>query len=189
MARIDISSIEGYERMSAEEKIAALEGFEIPAPDYTGFVKKELFDRVSSQVADFKKKEQARMTQEELEKARAEEERATMQAELEQLRKDKLVQEYMTQYMGLGYDKDLAKSTAEALESGDMQTVFYNQTKFATAREKALKAELLKDTPKPAGGNGAMIADYRKKIDEAQANGDSIAVAYYTRLAAQASQE
>ena len=58
MARIDISSIEGYERMSAEEKIAALEGFEIPAPDYTGFVKKELFDRVSSQVADFKKKEQ-----------------------------------------------------------------------------------------------------------------------------------
>lgn len=44
MAKIDISAIEGYEAMSAEEKLAALEAFEIPEPDYTGFVKKELFD-------------------------------------------------------------------------------------------------------------------------------------------------
>ena len=50
------------------------------------------------------------------------------------------------------------------------------------------KAELLKDTPKPPAGNGASAADYQKKIDEAQANGDLTAVAYYTRLAAQAAQ-
>ena len=76
------------------------------------------------------------MTQEEHKKAKAEEERAAMQAELEQLRKDKVVQEYTAQFLGLGYDKDLAKAAVEALESGDMQTVFYNQTKFSTAREE-----------------------------------------------------
>ena len=38
MAKIDINAIEAYEAMSAEEKLAALEAFEIPEPDYTGFV-------------------------------------------------------------------------------------------------------------------------------------------------------
>ena len=47
----------------------------------------------------------------------------------------------------------------------------------------------MKNTPKPPAGNGAMIADYQKKIDEAQANGDFTAVAYYTRLTAQLAQQ
>ena len=62
-------------------------------------------------------------------------------------------------------------------------------TQFSMAREKALKAEILKDTPKPPAGNGGpSAAEYQQKIAEAQANGDFTAVAYYTRLAAQASQ-
>lgn len=186
MAKIDFSKIEGYEEMTAEEKLAALEGFEIPEPDYTGYVKKELFDKASSEIAGYKKKEFERMTEEEAAKAKAEEERAAMQARLEELERDKVINEYTAQFLGIGYDKDLAKETAEALQKGDMNTVFLNQTKFATAREKALKAELLKDTPKPPAGNGATVADYQKKIDEAQARGDMTAVAYYTRLAAQA---
>ena len=101
---------------------------------------------------------------------------------------DKIIQEYTAQFLGIGYDKELAVETAEALQKGDMHTVFLNQTKFATAREKILKAELLKDTPKPPAGNGAALADYKKKIEEAQAGGDFTAVAYYTRLAAQAEQ-
>ena len=174
--------------MTAEEKLAAIENYEIPDPDYSGFVKKELFDKVSSEVAGYKKKEFERMTEEEAAKAKAEEERAAMQARLEELERDKQINEYTAQFLGIGYDKELARETAEALQQGDMNMVFLNQSKFAAAREKALKAELLKDTPKPAAGNGAMIADYKKKIDEAQANGDFTAVAYYTRLTAQLSQ-
>lgn len=128
------------------------------------------------------------MTEEEAAKAKAEEEKAAMQARLEELERDKQVNEYTAQFLGIGYDKDLARETAEALQKGDMNMVFLNQSKFAAAREKKLKAELLKDTPKPAAGNGAMIADYQKKIDEAQANGDYTAVAYYTRLTAQLAQ-
>jgi molybdopterin converting factor small subunit len=189
MAKIDVSTIEGYEEMTAEEKLAALEGLELPEPDYTGYVKKELFDKASSEIAGYKKQIFEKMTAEEAAKAEADEKMAAIQQELEQLRQDKVVQEYTAQFLSIGYDKELASETAVALQRGDMNTVFLNQTKFATLREKALKAELMKNTPKPPAGNGAMIADYQKKIDEAQANGDFTAVAYYTRLAAQLSQQ
>lgn len=189
MAKIDVSTIEGYEGMTAEEKLAALEGLELPEPDYSGYVKKELFDKASSEIAGYKKQIFEKMTAEEAAKAEADEKMAAIQQELEQLRQDKVVQEYTAQFLSIGYDKELASETAVALQRGDMNTVFLNQTKFATLREKALKAELMKNTPKPPAGNGAMIADYQKKIDEAQANGDYTAVAYYTRLTAQLSQQ
>ena len=57
---------------------------------------------------------------------------------------------------------------------------------FFESREKAIRAEQMKKTPRPAAGSentGGM--DYQKKIEEAQASGDLTAVAYYTRLAAQ----
>ena len=68
MAKIDVSTIEGYEEMTAEEKLAALEGFELPEPDYTGYVKKELFDKASSEIAGYKKQIFEKMTAEEVEK-------------------------------------------------------------------------------------------------------------------------
>ena len=42
MAKIDTGSIEGYADMTAEEKLAALEGLELPEPDMSGFVAKGL---------------------------------------------------------------------------------------------------------------------------------------------------
>ena len=71
MAKIDISSIEGYAEMSAEEKLEALEAFELPEPDYSGYVKKELLDKASSEAANFKKQLREKMTEEEAAKAKA----------------------------------------------------------------------------------------------------------------------
>ena len=48
MAQIDTSKIEGYENMTAEEKVKAFESFNIPDPDYSGYVKKEVFDKKAS---------------------------------------------------------------------------------------------------------------------------------------------
>ena len=42
MANIDTSKIEGYENMTAEEKVQALESFSIADPDYSGYVKKDV---------------------------------------------------------------------------------------------------------------------------------------------------
>ena len=155
MAKIDISKIEGYAEMSAEEKLAALEAFELPDPDLTGFVKKDVADKYASEAANYKKQLRERMSEEEAAKAKAAEDMATVMNELEELRKDKAISEYTTQFMGIGYTEDLAKSTAAALHKGDMQTMFKNHAKFTVEREKALKAELLKETPAPPAGNGS----------------------------------
>lgn len=154
MAKIDISKIEGYAEMTAEEKVAALEALETPEPDFTGWVKKDLFDKASSEAAGYKKQLRERMTEDEAAKAKAAEDLAAVMAELDTLRTEKAVSEYTTQFMGIGYDETLAKSTAMALQKGDMQTMFKNHAKFTAEREKALKAELLRSTPTPPAGDG-----------------------------------
>lgn len=154
MAKIDITKIEGYENMTAEEKLAALEAFEMPDPDYSGWVKKDVADRYASEAAGYKKQLREKMTEEEAAKAKAAEDMAAIQQELETLRADKAVGEYTAQFMGIGYDEALAKSTATALQKGDMATMFANHAKFVAGREKSLKAELLKNTPAPPAGEG-----------------------------------
>ena len=154
MAKIDFSKIEGYETMSAEEKLAALEALELPDPDFTGWVKKDVADKYASEAANFKKQLREKMTEEEAAKAKASEERDAIMAELEHYRTKDAINEYTTQFMGIGYDESLARSTATALQKGDMTVMFKNHAKFVADREKALKAELLKSTPTPPAGEG-----------------------------------
>jgi hypothetical protein len=92
------------------------------------------------------------MSEDEAKAAKAAEEQAAMMAELEALRTEKMVAGYTNSYLTMGYEEKLAKSTAEALAKGDMDTVFKNQKIHADAREKALRTELLKGTPSPAAG-------------------------------------
>ena len=185
MAKIDISMIEGYSEMTAEEKLAALEAMELPEPDFTGWVKKDALDKVASEAASYKKQLREKMTAEEEKAEREAEERAALQRRVEELERERTIHGYISNYLAMGYEEKLAKSTAEALVAGDMETVFENQKTFATTREKALRAEILKSTPRPAGGNEPKV-DYSGKLAEAQASGDFAAVAYYTRLAQEA---
>jgi len=151
MAKIDISKIEGYETMTVEEKLAALEAYE---PDMSGFVKKELLEKANSEAAGYKKQLRERMTEEEAAKAKAAEDMASVMAELEKYRAKDAINEYTVQFLGIGYDEKLAKSTAEALHKGDMATMFKNHAVFVAEHEKAMKAELLKSTPTPPAGDG-----------------------------------
>jgi hypothetical protein len=52
----------------------------------------------------------------------------------------------------MGYTESLAKATEEAMAKGDTATVFKNQKIHLDTREKALRTELLMQTPPPAGG-------------------------------------
>ena len=65
MAKIDTSKIEGYDKMTPEQKIAALEGFDHPDPDYSGYVKKDTFDATASELAALKKKNKEQLSEEE----------------------------------------------------------------------------------------------------------------------------
>lgn len=144
-------NIEGYESMTPEQKVAALEAYE---PDMSGYVAKSVFDKKASEAAELSKQLKSRMTEDEAKKAAEAEERAKLVARLEQLEHEKAVSGYTASYLAMGYEEKLAKSTAEALAKGDMDTVFKNQKTHADAREKALRTELLKQTPTPAAGAG-----------------------------------
>lgn len=151
--KIDTSKIPNFDTLPEEAK-AAIIGMEFAdAPDMSKFVAKSVFDKKASEAAELTKQLRSKMSEDEQAAAQAAEERSAIMAELEALRADKAIGEYTAQFMSLGYDQELAKSTAEAMHKGDVTAMFKNHSRFIVDREKALKAELLKNTPTPPAGS------------------------------------
>ena len=153
MAKVDITKIEGYEGMTPEEKIKALEAYEIEdvQPDYSGYVKKDVFDKTASELAGVKKQLKEKMTDDEAAKQKEQEEREELQSKYEKLLHDSEVSKNKAKLLALGYEEKLADDTAEAMVTGDLEKVMANQKKHLEAVEKKVRAEALKDTPKPTG--------------------------------------
>ena len=149
MAKIDVTQIEGYETMTAEEKLKALEEFDVPDPDYSGFVKKEQFDKTASELAAAKKQLREKMTEDEVVKQKEKEEREELESKYNKLLRESEISKHKAKLLALGYDESLADETATAMADGDSEKVFINQQKHLTAFEKKVRAEALKDTPKP----------------------------------------
>lgn len=186
MAKIDTTKIEGYDTMTPEQKLAALEAFEYE--DNAAEVErlKQAGSKANSQAAEWKKKYNEKLSEEERKKAEDAEALTKMQQELDELRKSKQVSDFKAQYIAQGYSEALASETAQAMADGDTAKVFANGKKFLEEYAKTVKADALKSTPKPPAGSGAGAGlDFDKKIDEARQAGDITAVAYYTRLKAQ----
>ena len=151
MAKVDLTKIEGYADMTPEQKIAALEGYEHEDPDYSGYVKKDVFDKTASELAGVKKQLKDKMTDDEAAKQKEQEEREELQKNYETLLRKSTVAEHKAELLGMGYDEKLAQETAEAMADGDTAKVFANQKKHLEAVQKKVRAEALKDTPKPTG--------------------------------------
>lgn len=183
--KIDTTQIPNFDTLPDEAKNAILAMDFADAPDMSQFVAKSAFDRKASEAAELNRQLKSRMTEDEAKAAKDAEERAALVARLEELEREKTVSTYTAAYAAMGYDEKLAKATAEALAKGDTDTVFKHQKLHMEAAEKALRAELLKQTPRPAAGGGSIAMDYTKQIEMATAIGDFTAVAYYTRLAQQ----
>lgn len=140
-------NIENYESMTPEEKVAALEASYADSERM-----KNALDKATSEAASYKKQLREKQTDEEAKEAERAAKDAEIMAELEALRREKVVGTYTASYLAMGYDEKLAKATAEAMAKGDTETVFKNQKAHLEAREKALRTELLMQTPPPASG-------------------------------------
>lgn len=194
MAKIDTSKIEGYANMTPEQKLAALEGFEYEDNSAELEKQKNALSKANSEAAEWKRKHNALLSEEEKKKQEDADKLAQMEQELADLRKGKTVADYKAKFVSQGYEEALAEDTAKALADGDSAKVFANQSKFLEEYAKKVKSDAIKKTPKPGAGAGSGsgtegAVDYGKKIEEAQKNGDITAVAYYTRLKAQAEAE
>lgn len=141
MAKIDTTKIAGYSDMSAEEKLAALEAFEYEdsVPDLQRY--KDAVTRANREAAEMKRKYQETLSKDEQAEAQKKEEFERMQTELEALKKERTIAAHKADFLGLGYDDELAAASAQALTDGKMDVVFANQKKYLEAHDKALKAE------------------------------------------------
>lgn len=176
---MDTSKIEGYEQMTPEQKVAALEALEF---DTTGYVKKSVFDTTASEAAEWKRKYNSTLSEAEQARIASEEQTKKITDRLAELERNESISKTKDKYIASGFSVDLAQATAEAFVDGNMDVVLANITKHATDVATAARDKALHDTPAPpAGGDGGDI-NYDEKIRKANEEGDFTSAAYYTRL-------
>lgn len=182
--KLDITKIPGYkDGMSAEEQLKLIQGYEI---DMSGYVKKDVADKYASEAAEYKKKYTSTLTDSEQKATETAEKFNEMETELNALRRERSISKYTAKYVGLGFDEKLADETATAFADGKMDVVFTNFAKHQEAVKANVKAELLRETPRPGAGTpGSTGIDYAKMAQDAATRGDNVASVYYTRLSQQ----
>ena len=155
MAKIDVTKIEGYGDMTAEEKLAALEAFEFETPVASNDNEaklKEALSRANSQAAEFKRQLREKQTEAEREAAERAERDRERDEELASLRKERTISKLEAQYLAVGYSAELASSTAQAQADGDTATVVSNQLKFIEETKRKLEAAALGKQPPLSAG-------------------------------------
>ena len=111
--KLDLSKIEGYENMSVEDKLKALESYEIEQ-DYTGYVKKDVFDKTASELAEKKRQLKEKLTEEEQKEQERNEAFEKLQKNYDDLVRENQISQYTSELLSAGYDEKLAGDTALA---------------------------------------------------------------------------
>ena len=133
MAKIDVSTIDGYADMTAEEKLAALEAFEFDdhSSELADLEKyKDATTKATKEASEYKKQLKALQDQQKTGSSKADATIAQLQEQVAELTRQNTISSYTAQYVALGYEAELAKATAIATADGDVATVFENQQKF-----------------------------------------------------------
>lgn len=160
MPRIDTSTIEGYDGMTADEKLAALEAYEYSDGSEELDRYKTATTKANSEAAEYKR--QLKDAKAQLEQAsakategqtEAERKLAEVEKQLAEMRHEKVVSDYTARFASSGFDGDLSASAAKALADGDADAFFESLSSFIEAHDKALKAESAQHSIKPKTGN------------------------------------
>lgn len=149
--KIDTAKIENYAEMSAEDKIKALEEFEIeiPAPKESDEVNKlkTALSKANSDAAEWKRQFREKQTEAERAEAERKEREQAVEEELRTLRRDKTVAGYVNSCLALGYDKELALRAAEAMADNNAAEIMNCQQEFLALKQKELEALALNKQP------------------------------------------
>lgn len=175
--KISTDSIQGFADMSDADKVTALLGLDLPDPvDMSQYVDKKTFDAKASEAANLSKQLKAKMTDDEAAKAQADADRKALEDKYTELLRKSTIAEHTARFIAMpGYDEKLARETAEALFDGNMDKVFENQQKANAAYEKKLRAEMVKQDPKPDGAGGGneetnTAVEFAKKLGKQRAD-------------------
>lgn len=142
MAKIDVTAIDGYSEMSAEDKVKALEAFEFadPKADTTAFDKlKAQLSKANGEAAEYKKLLREKQTDsEKAEAERAEHEKAILE-ELNAYKTKDRISGYTAKLMASGYDSETASAMAAGLPDGIGDDFFDKQKAFIEAQKKTIE--------------------------------------------------
>lgn len=164
--KIDVSTIEGFDGMSAEEKVNALLGIDLPDTANEIERLKSSLNKATSEASEWKKKHNALLSEDQ---RKAEEDNEAMNAlkeELETLRKEKTVSNFTAKLLENGFVSGEASKGAQLLADGNIDAFFGTLTTYKANLEKSIKAELLKSNPVPKdhGGNESIMT--KEKYDK-----------------------
>ena len=172
--KIDVAQITDYDSLSLEEKVAALESFEYD--DHSDALAelekhKDATNKATREAAEYKKQLKDLQAQQKTGNSKADETIARLQEQVNELTRQNTIATYTARFISFGYDPELASDTAIATADGDVAKVFELQGKFLEAHDKQIKADILKQTPKPGqGGTGkqapAMTLEKYRKLSE-----------------------
>ena len=153
--------------MTFEEVESALESVTIPEDNSAEIERlKNALSKSNSEAAGYKKQLREKMTEDEQKKQKEQEEREELQNKYDKLLRESVIAKNKAKLVALGYEEALADETAEAMADGDSDKVFANQQKHLASFEKKVRAEALKDTPKPTpdGDSKTMTLEKFRKL-------------------------
>lgn len=166
---------ENTQTPNIEDLTATIKGLQDTVSKLQGDLEKQkqATSNASSDAAEWKKK--FRETQDEGTRKAAEQEETLndMRARIAAFERNESISNLEKNYLGLGYDAELARATAEAYVNGDTKTVFANQKAFNDAQAKAIQDRLLnnmpdltkgKTPPAPGTDEDKSAADFRKSM-------------------------
>ena len=174
--KINVNDIPGYEDMTAEEKVTALETMEVTDTD-TERKYKDLISKANSEAKKYKDamreaedKLKGHMTEEERLKQEQEDRYKAIEEENLRLKRDMTISQKTAFYQSIGFDEELAKETAEAFVDGDYAKVEANQLKaheaFESSLRQSVREETIRSTPHPTNSGSASGGWTKEKILE-----------------------
>lgn len=174
MPKIDTSAIEGYDAMTAEEKLAALESFEYADNSEELSKYKNAVSKANSEAAEYKRqlKDANSKIQQAEEKGKegqteAEKQIEAMRKQLDEMKRDKSVSDYTSRLVSNGFESDAASKAAVALVDHDADSFFESLSKFVEDHDKKVRAELAQHSLAPKAGpkdSGSASGMTKKKL-------------------------
>lgn len=138
---------------------------------------KTAFNKASSDVAEYKRKLQENLSDDQKKADETAELIRTLQEENAAFKRSSAIADNKAKFISFGYDEALAQQTAEALFDGNLDVVFANHKTAWEAKEKEIRAGVMKDTPIPPASTGAnaMTKDDIMKIRDSEERQAAIA--------------
>ena len=154
--KIDLTKIDGYQTMTPEQKLSALEAFEFDTSELDLLRaetknQKSLIDKYTGEIGALKKKQNEGLSEAERKAREQESAMSELQEKYDALLKESTIAKYKAKYLSLGYDETLAASAAENLANNKMDEFFDVVAKHLAEVDKRQKAEAARSTPKPDG--------------------------------------